>query len=283
MLKTQTMSSKNKAETIHHLDQLRGKIYSRRGGWFPGKGVYNFGYSMLDELIGKKTYFQIMILNATGKLVEKPIADWIEAIYGCLSWPDPRIWCNQIGALAGTSRTSAVAATTVGVMAADARTYGIFPIIEGIETIQTARKKQLAGSSVKEIVSDTIGARGGKPHIMGYIRPIAKGDERIEAMEKISKNLGFDVGPHLKLAYEIEQYLQTHYNESMNINGYTSAFLSDQNFTSKEVYRLFSCTVMSGVTACYIDAAEKTEDSFLPLRCDDIDYQGPAERTVPTR
>ena len=277
------MSSKINTRTIEHLEERRGKIFSKRGGWFPGKAVYNFGYSMLDDLVGKKSYFQIFILNATGKMVEKPVADWVESIHGCLSWPDPRIWCNQIGALAGTARASVVAGTTMGVLAADARTYGIYPLVEGVETIQKARQRQLEGLTAEQIVEEQIKAHGGKPHIMGYIRPLAKGDERIDTMEEISDKLGFKAGPHMELAYEIESILRERFDESMNINGYMSAFLSDQGFSSEEVYRIFASLVMSGVTACYIDTYEKPADTFMPLRCDDIDYQGKPAREVPDK
>ena len=85
----------NDKKHIAYLDELRGKIISNTGGWFPGRGVFTHGYSMLEELIGEKSYFQLLILNATGKMVARPLADWVEAIYGCLSWPDPRIWCNH--------------------------------------------------------------------------------------------------------------------------------------------------------------------------------------------
>jgi citrate synthase len=133
---------------IEWLDARRNKIFSHNGGWFPGKGVYCHGFSMLDELVGKKTYFQIMILNATGRLVEKSVADWSEGIYGCLSWPDPRIWCNQIGALAGTARASNLVATVMGSLAADSRTYGSLPIVEGATFIQQSLKKYKDGMSV---------------------------------------------------------------------------------------------------------------------------------------
>ncbi len=270
------------SDTIDYLEQRRGKIISNTGGWFPGKGVFSHGYSMLEELVGKKTYFQILILNATGKLVDKPFADWVEAIYGCLSWPDPRIWCNQIGALAGAARTSVVAATAMGSLAADSRTYGVFPLIEGVEFIQTALQQQEQGLTAQQIVNDVIARHRGKPYIVGYKRPIAKGDERLEVMEKVGRELGFTEGKHLQLAYAIENILLAQFDEGMNINGYMSAFLSDQGFSAQEVYRMFSMLVASGVTACYLDTYHRPADTFLPLRCDDIDYQGSAKRTVPT-
>ncbi len=273
--------SNSDQDIIDYLDLKRGKIFSKTGGWFPGKGVFSHGYSMLEDLVGEKTYFQILILNATGKLVTRELADWVEAIYGCLSWPDPRIWCNQIGALAGAARTSVVAATTIGSLAADSRSYGPYTLLDGVRFIQQAHKQLMAGLDAREIVRQVTAAHRGKPYIVGYIRPIAKGDERLEAMERYATKLGFKIGPHLELAYEIEKVLMCEFDEGMNINGYMSAFLSDHGFSPEEVYQMFSAMVASGVTACFLDTFQRPPDTFLPLRCDDIDYQGPAPRAVP--
>ena len=275
------LSSNSDSAVIDYLNQQRGKIISNTGGWFPGKGVFSHGYSMLEELVGEKSYFQILILNATGKLVGKELADWVEAIYGCLSWPDPRIWCNQIGALAGAARTSVVAATTLGSLAADSRSYGPYTLLDGLRFIQDARAQHLAGADAEEIVRRITTANRGKPYIVGYIRPIAKGDERLEAMERYAKKLGFTIGPHLMLAYDIEKVLLREFDEGMNINGYMSAFLSDQGFTPEEVYQMFAVMVASGVTACYLDTYRRPPDTFLPLSSDDTDYQRPAPRSVP--
>lgn len=266
---------------IDTLNARRGKIISKTGGWFPGKGVFSHGYSMMDDLVGKKSYFQIVVLNATGKMVSTEFAHWIEVGYSCLSWPDPRIWCNQIGALAGGVRTSAIAATAMGVLATDSRTYGVYPLKEGVQFIQTALASYQQGLSAEQIVAN-VPSRGGKPLIVGYIRPIAKGDERIRAMASIAEGYEFPMGPHLELAMAIERVLQEKYDEGMNVNGYVSAVMADHGFSPDEVYQIFTTLVASGVTACYLDTYHQAPDTFLPLRCDDIDYQGSAKRTVPT-
>lgn len=280
---SQGMPTHSDSTWVDFLDRHRGKIVSATGGWFPGKGVFSHGYSLLDELVGERTYSQLLILNATGKLVDKALADWVEAIYGCLSWPDPRIWCNQIGALAGTARTSVVAATALGSLASDSRAYGPYTLIDGVTFIQEAMLKHTQGSSAEDIVHAITAANRGKPYIVGYIRPIAKGDERLEAMERVSRKLGFSEGEHLQLAYAVEQVLMKEFDEGMNINGYMSAFLSDQGFSAQEVYRMFSLMVASGVTACYLDTLQRPAGAFLPLRCDDINYQGKSSRAVPER
>lgn len=283
MLSNDEKMTNSELDFIDYLNQRRGKIISNTGGWFPGKGVFSHGYSMLEELVGEATYMQILILNATGKLVDKPLADWVEAIYSCLSWPDPRIWCNQIGALAGAARTSVVAATAMGSLAADSRSYGVLPIIEGVKFIQRALSQFKGGMSAEDIVNGSTSSRGGKPFIVGYIRPIAKGDERIEAMERVGRKLNFSEGEHLSLAYEIEKVFLDKYDEGMNINGYGAAVLSDHGFNPQELYQMFSMLVSSGVTACYIDTFRRPPDTFLPLQCEDIDYQGQPPRSVPNR
>jgi len=261
-------------------DKYREKTYSRRGGWIIGQGVFNCGYNMMNDLVGEVSYMQVLILNAIGRLPERRLADWVEAIYICLSWPDPRIWCNQIGALNGTMKTSVVSATVAGVLAADSRGYGSKPLIDGVTFIQNAVIDFNKGLSVEQIVSNACTKYGGKPSITGYARPLAKGDERIEAMEYVTKKLGFSIGSHRKLAYQIEAELQDKFSEDMNINGYVSAFLSDHDLSPMEIYQIFAIVVNSGVTACYMDAYDRPAGAFSPLQCDDIEYMGKAAREL---
>ncbi|MFZ2162570.1 MAG: hypothetical protein WAW02_10165 [Sideroxyarcus sp.] len=275
------MSSSMNSSPYQFWDERRGKILSKKGGWVVGKGIFNHGYSMMDDLVGKVSYMQVLVLNATGRLPERPLADWFEAIHICLSWPDPRIWCNQIGALGGATRTSVVAAITAGVLAADSKSYGSKPLLQGVRFIQTALHDFRRGVRAEEIVSNECAKHRGKPNITGYARPLAKGDERVIAMERVQKQLGLPSGEHLQLALQIESILLKNFNESMNINGYVSAFLSDLGYTEEEIYRIFAVVVNSGVTACYADTRDKAADSFLSLRCADIDYTGTQVRPVP--
>ncbi len=275
------MSSNMNNNPFQFWDKHRGTIRSKKGGWVVGKGVFSHGYSMMDELVGKVSYMQVVMLNATGRLPQRQIADWCEAAFICLSWPDPRIWCNQIGALGGAARTSVVAATTAGILAADANSYGIKPLLLGVQFIQDAMLDYKNGVSVDEIVKKECAKHRGKPHIMGYARPIAKGDERVVAMKRVQNELGLSDGEHLRLAYQIEAVLLRDFDESMNINGYASAFLSDRGHTAGEVNRICAVVVSSGVTACYIDTRDRPPEAFLPLRCDDIEYTGKPARAVP--
>lgn len=271
----------NNKNSIEPWEQQRGVIRSRKGGWKIGEAVYCHGYDLIEDFIGKISYFQLLILNATGRMPEKRIADWFEAAFICVSWPDPRIWCNQVGALAGTMRTSPVAATSAGLLAADSRNYAQKTLFEGCKFIRLALDETQKGLPPEEFINQQISKSGLTPKFVGYSRPIAKGDERISAIHSVAKSLGFPIGKHLELAYKIEKILLAKFDESMNFTGYVAAFLTDQGYSAEDMYRICSILVSSGVTACYVDTFERPPGTFLPMRCEDIDYQGPPPREVP--
>ncbi|MFC1512993.1 hypothetical protein ACFL5J_00930 [Thermodesulfobacteriota bacterium] len=275
------MKPKNERPDISVWEHNRGFIRTRKGGWIPGKAVYNHGYSMMDDLIGKTSFFQVLLLNITGQLPERRLADWFEAVFSCMSYPDARIWCNQIGSLAGTVGASPLTGLTAGLLATDSSMYGVGPFVAGVKFIQDALVQQKKGLSVDDIVTAHQRRPGSKPLITGYVRPIASGDERIEVLEQVAAGLGFAAGEHLVLAREIARFMEEKFNEGMNLNGYMSAFLSDQGFSLQEILRLVSAIAFAGIQACHAEAADNPAGTFFPLQCEDIDYTGHGERPVP--
>ncbi|MCI5208556.1 MAG: hypothetical protein D3910_07135, partial [Candidatus Electrothrix sp. ATG2] len=115
---------KQEKNRLSFWEARRGRILSDKGGWVIGEAVYNHGYSMMDDLVGNASFFQVLILNITGRLPERRLTDWLEAYYICLNWPDARIWCNQVGSLAGTMRASPLAAAGAGILSSDSIMYG---------------------------------------------------------------------------------------------------------------------------------------------------------------
>jgi len=258
-------------------EQQRNVIRSRNGGWRIGTAVYNHGYSMMDELVGEIGYFQQMILNVTGKIPEQKMADWLEAAYICISWPDPRIWCNQMAALSASSRTSAQAGLVSGLQAVDSMIYGAGCIVNCQCFIQDALVAHNNGATVADIVQQAK-QRGDLP---GYARPVAKGDERVLRMREVSQKLGFEVGPHETLANQISDYLVEKDGECLNFAGYMVAFMADQGFTPEEDELLNGVAVHSGIQACYIDSRARPAGNFLPMHCDDMEYTGSPDRDLP--
>lgn len=265
---------------VDYWDRRRARIFSRKGGWELGKGVSSHGYSMLDDLVGKASFFQVLVLNVTGTLPEKRLCDWMQSAFICLSWPDARIWCNQIGAFGGDARVLPSAAICAGVMASDSRIYGPGTVLETCDFLAAATRALQAGNSVMDFINSSA-RRKGKIMAPGFVRPIATGDERVTAMRRVAENLGFEDGPHLAAAYRIQEYLVENHGESLNLAGYMSAFLLDQGMTPHQGYIVFSLCVNGGVHACYEESYSNPSGSFLPLRCNDINYDGVKERPVP--
>lgn len=265
-------------------DERNKKIVSKKGGWRIGEAVYNHGYKMMQDLVGESSYFQVLVLNVTGRLPNKAFSDWIEASFICLSWPDPRIWCNQIGALAGTMRASCPSAVAGGILAADSRMYGAGTMKACMDFIYKAGELKSNGMSVSEIVENELSERAkvlkSKPVIVGYSRPIASGDERVVAMIEVGKKLGVNKGHHEDLSLNIHNYLDEYHNEGLNVAGYCAAVLADHHYSAIEVERLYTTWVHSGVHACYVEAADEAPLRFLPLKCSDIKYTGPEKREL---
>jgi hypothetical protein len=264
-------------------DRNRGTIRTRKGGFVISRGtVHSHGYNLLDDLMGHISYFQLLILNATGRLPERPLADWLETSFFCISYPDARIWCNHIGSLAGTLQATPIAAGCAGLLATDSRLYGPLAVVNSARFITAARALERKGVAVEEIV-ETLPRRkpDGSLMVPGFNRPVASGDERIPLLENLTAQLGFTPGAHLRLAYAIEAVLSEKYNESLNSGGYRAAFLSDQGFSVREIYRVLNVYMNAGITACYAEAADRPGECFFPLRCEDIDYQGHPPRDLP--
>lgn len=258
-------------------DRLRGVIRSRIGGWRIGQDVMIHGRGLLGDLLGEVSYFQLLVLNITGRLPERRIADWIEGTFMCLSWPDARIWCNQIATFSGTLRSSPVAAVSAGLLASESRLYGPGTVIAATEFIVAARSSQQGGMSPAEVIED-FRRRHKTRAIPGFGRPVAKGDERVVAMKRLAKRLGFEVGPHLALADAVQSELMKEAGEAMNLAGYIMAFLSDLGYSSAEIHALYAVCVEGGLLACYREAVTAAPDAFMPMRVDDVHYRGPSPR-----
>lgn len=268
---------------LDYWDRRRGVIFSTVGGWSMKGEVRCRDRDLLNDLLRNHSYFQVLIYSVSGKLVDPKFAKWFEALMVCLSYPDHRIWCNQVGTLAGELKSSPVAAAVAGSLAADSEIYGSRPALYGMRFIQDALKKNEAGMSAEQIVDDEVKRNRGRVNIMGYTRPIAIGDERVPVLRALARELGFAAGRHETLALQIESVMREKFGEKINVNGFASAFCSDNGLSPEDGYRIASVGVTAGVLACYLDYLPQPENSFLPLRCDDIDYQGVAPRELPQR
>ncbi len=270
----------NKANT-QYWDERNTTILSSVGHWQGGEDVTIEGHSLMNDLMVNTSLMQLNILNATGKLVPKNVADWLETNFMGLSYPDSRIWCNQIAAYAADSKTSVVAAASAAILGADSRAYGGGQTTQSsMAFLQDAYQAFVNGASFEQVLNK---ARviNGKPMIIGFARPIDKDDERLKPYKESQLRLGLEIGRYLKFAFELSDYLFQHFGLSINSGGYAAAFLLDQGFTPQEGYKIKAFAVIGGAVACYRDLEHSPANSFLPMKCQDIDYIGVGVRELP--
>ena len=261
-------------------DTRRHRIVTRKGGWRVGHGIRVGGYSLLDDLVGKHTYFELLFLEVTDRLPAPALARWIEAAFMCLSFPDPRIWCNQIGALGGSMRCATSAAVTAGTLASDSTMYGPGKSHNAGEFIAQVVRELRAGASIEEIVARCT-TRGGRVRAPGYSRPIASGDDRVDTLSRLALELGLRQGEHLDAAWRLDAALRSLGGNSINMLGYLAALMLDNGVGIEEGHRVFTMMVNAGVHACYCEAADEPAGTFLPLRVEDIEYTGAPARPLP--
>jgi hypothetical protein len=264
----------------HFWEARHGRIVTHKGGWRVGHGIRVGAYSLLDDLLGQHGFFELLILEVTGRMPKPGMARWLEACFMCMSFPDPRIWCNQIGALGGSMRCTPGAAVNAGTLASDSTLYGPGQSHYACQFIAEARHEARAGATPAGILARRT-TRRGRLRAPGYSRPIASGDDRVEAMLQLGTELGLPEGEHMQLARQLDAYLRARGGDALNMLGYIAAFVLDSDISVEEGYRLFTLSVNAGVHACYSEAADAPAGAFLPWRTDDVEYVGCPPRALP--
>lgn len=277
------MKSTPNPNTLNHNYwwQRHNKIVSNAGGWRGGEDVDCQGYSLINDLIGNVSYMQLHILNCTGKLLPKNQADWIEINFMGLSYPDSRIWCNQISALAADNIGSPAAALCGAVLGAESRAYGGSKTSQsGMEQLKKLYDAYKKDDDFAQILQNWP-TRNNKPMIMGFARPVDKADERLAPYQQWQEKLHIPVGKYVTFAMTLSDYLFQHYQLAINSGGYSSAFLLDCGFTPQQGYLIKTAAVASGALACYVAHSQDNKaHSFIPLTCNDISYSGPKKRSI---
>lgn len=259
-------------------DNARGVIRTRAGGWRIGGGVTLQGYDLLGELMDGYSWFEVLLLAITGRVPAPLVASYAEVLWMCVSYPDPRIWCNQATALAATMRASPGAAASVATLSADSLRYAAGA------SVQTARFLEAAARDAVDLDALLAGRprdAAGCPQVPGFARPIAKGDDRVPVLRALAESFGLDDGRHVEVAEEIDARLRAGWGEEMNSAAYANAVLLDCGLSCAEIEQFWSMSVLAGALACYGDAVTRPAESFLPQRCDDVDYRGAATRALP--
>ena len=257
----------------------RDRVTSFSGGWTIGGETMLHGYSIHSQLIHETSWMQSMVLAVTGRLYPKNECDFIESLFIVTGYPDPRLWCNRVAALAGNARCTSAASLAIGISSAEARVYGrqadyhAACIIRDSNRIYRQQGKEALIAHIDAILEE-------HRFIYGFGRPLTRVEERIAPSDQVAEKLGIEAGEHLETACLIAEHLKK-WRIIMNYGGYLMSRLLDMGFVPKEIHRLLALIFHVGVLPCYIEAFENEPGTFLPIACEDILYEGRDARELP--
>lgn len=243
------------------------------GAWFASERVVIRGRDLFTSF-SSCTWMDYLYFVITGR-ENKTFCRLTETMWVLsTSYPEPRLWPNRIAALAGTTRSTGVLGVSAGIAASEATIYGLKPIKGAFEFLCQAIKHRATPESLENFVLGYLKEHKAVP---GYGRPLAPADERITPVVSAAKKAGYADGEYLRLAFEVEDILFAKKKMKMNIAAVNAAISADAGLSAREYYLMASLAFSAGMFASMIDAMDKEEGSFFPLKVSRIKHIGCAE------
>lgn len=258
------------------LEEFEDHWVTDMGKWFPGERVVLRGKDLLNELRDMRWMAQLLFA-ITGRCFTDEEVRLFEGLWSItVSYPDPRIWPNRVAALAGTARSTPTLGVSAALAISEAELFGHRSNIRTIDFMIRSRKRIDKGESIENIVREELKTHRWVP---GYGRPFVQADERVNPLMELALDLGFGDGPHVELAFAVNEILgKRRYPMRMNIAALDAALAADRGLSPRQYHCYFMLSFLAGMVPCFIDTDSKKEGSFFPLRCKKLKYEGPARR-----
>lgn len=259
---------------VEFLAHNAGRLTTRVGACYPGSHA-NFRGHDLHRDLKDLDWVELYIFGITGRRFSQPQVRLLHALWVYTSYPDARLWNNRVAAFAASVRSSSNLGMAAAIAVSEASVYGGRAGLQSMQFLMRARAALDAGADLQGFVQMELKAR----RIYGYGRPINSTDERIPWMMALAKELGFDNGRHLTIAFEVENILLPQYPQlRMNYAALHAALIADLGLSLREYQLLRVPTFMAGMVPCSVEAAEKPQGAIFPTPCTGVTYEGVAPR-----
>ena len=262
----------------HPLLAHTGAQPTRVGAAFPGQRAVFRGRDLHRDLRDHH-WLGLCALAVLGREVPQAQLDFFESIWVWTSYPDLRLWNNRIAALAGTTRSTANLGLSAAEAMSEATIFGRGNEYRAMDFLIKVQQRVQAGEPLAEVLTRFL-ADGGR--LAGYGRPISTVDERMPLTLAKARELGLDQGPHLALAWAIDDHFaQQGKPLRLNLGGLVSAFAADFGWSPREFTMFLFPAFLAGMHPCYLEALELPAGARFAMRCDDVAYEGVAPRPWP--
>ncbi len=258
------------------LQQYAGRLRTSVGACFPGERAVFRGRDLHADL-KDADWVELYVFGITGRRFTPQQVRLLHAIWVYTSYPDARLWNNRVAGLAASSRSTGNLGVAAALAVSEASIYGRGIDIRICDFLRRTWKKLETGGELADCVRLEIEHYRG---IAGYGRPITSGDERIAPTMALARELGLAGGPHIKLAFAVEEFLLAgRWRWRMNYAAVAAALAADIGLSAREYYLYMFPAFLAGMQPCFVEAADKTEGTLLPVACADIKYSGLQKRS----
>lgn len=262
-------------KTSHFLQEHVGRLRTHMGAFFPGQKVIFRGHNLHTDLSGID-WIELYAFGITGRRFSPEQLQLMHALWVNTSYPDSRIWNNRIAALAGSARSTGNLGVSAALAVSEAHIYGRGNEVQAISFFLSTQEHLSSGRSLPDCIQQELQIFH---RIAGYGRPLINADERIAPTMVLADTLNLADGPHVRLAFDVEQSLLNNGRDlRLNYGGLVSAFGADLGFSVSEFYAFMFPSFLAGMQPCYIDASSRAVGATFPLSCDSIAYEGPPKR-----
>ena len=257
------------------LDESAGRLKSHMGGCFLGSHAVFRGHDLHRDL-QDMDWLELNVFGITGRRFSAEQLRVLHAIWVCTSYPDARIWNNRVAALSGSARSTGALGMAAAVAVSEARIYGLGPCLGAYDFFVNARRSMEQGVPLRTLVQEELKVNRG---IGGYGRPLTSEDERIEPLMSLVRDVGLERGPHLQLAFGVDEALRRgRWRLKINYAALAAALPLDMGFGRQEFHLYMTHVFLAGMAPCFIEASERPQGTLFPLSCRRIEYEGHAKR-----
>jgi citrate synthase len=250
-------------------------IVTRVGAAFPGERAIFRGRDIHKEVVHDTNWLQLLS-DGAGRRMTKEQTALLDFCIVSTNYPDPRVWNNRVASLAGSARSTSGLALGAANAVSEATIYGRRNEFKAVAFFRRIFQAVENGATIEESINHHLQTQGNIP---GYGRPLHNGDERIAPLMQKAQELGV-IGPHVRLAFEIEEYLLTTGKPlKMNLAALFAAFGADFGMTARQWTTTVFAAFLAGMIPCYLEALEeKPVGAMFAYTCDEIEYTGPESR-----
>ena len=257
------------------LKENEGHVRTRMGAAFVGSRTVFRGQDLHKHLM-QMSWLALYVFGITGRKPNEKEIEFMNALWVVTSYPDTRIWCNRVAALAGSTRSTKHLGVCAGNAVAEATIYGRRNSYKAVQFFIDTQRRIEQGASLETCAAEHLAAGF---RFAGYGRPLNNGDERIPPIMAVARKLGMDNGPHVRLAFALDELLlKTGKPLRMNFGGLAAAFGADLGFSAESFQQFMFPAFLAGMQPCIVEAGEKPEGTLFPVSCTSIKYEGPAKR-----